>query len=258
MLRLKYAFAIAGLVFFAGSAAAAPSAGKDTCVECHQNTDFMVTNKKLYDYFQRWQASAHGQEDVTCVDCHRGNSKAAAKDAAHSGMIAATGTIGFKQIPKVCGECHENLYKAYITSKHYKHLEKKREEDQGPQCVTCHGSVSAKALDVNTVKSTCENCHNKEKDIRPEVPQKAEVLLNDLNSIRAFTRFISIRGSAEDVAYGKKVLQPKIDDLATTWHTFDLKKIEPATKLLYDQAKGKRNELKSRKGGNKDADAKKP
>ena len=32
---------------------------KDSCVECHGKTSFLVTNKKLYNYFQRWRSSSH-------------------------------------------------------------------------------------------------------------------------------------------------------------------------------------------------------
>ena len=68
------------LLFIAAMAVALPGAAlaatsTDACVNCHQNPDFMVTNKKLYDYFQQWRASTHGQEDVSCSDCHGGNSK---------------------------------------------------------------------------------------------------------------------------------------------------------------------------------------
>lgn len=225
-------------------------AAEEACVECHKSTDFMVTNKKLYDYFQRWQASAHGQEDVACSDCHGGNAKSARKEVAHKGMLGLPGQpLSFKQVPKICGDCHEDLYNSYVTSKHFEHLDKKKQVEQGPNCVTCHGSVSAKALDVTSVRATCENCHNQKTKNNPEIPAKAEGLLNELNAIRAFSRYIAIRGTPAEVTEGKKVLHPKIESLAVTWHTFDLKKIEPDTKALLDYAKEKRSAIKSRRKG---------
>lgn len=227
---------------------ALPAGADEACVECHKSSDFMVTNKKLYDYYQRWQASAHGQEDVTCSDCHGGNAKAARKEAAHAGMAGRPEQpLTHKQVPKVCGGCHEDLYKSYVTSKHYQHLDKKKQVEQGPNCVTCHGSVSAKALDVTSVRGTCENCHNQKTKNNPDIPLKAEGLLNDLNSIRAFSRYVAIRGTPAEVAEGKKVLLPKIDSLAVTWHTFDLKQIEPDTKVLLEYAKEKRTTIKTRR-----------
>jgi len=229
---------------------------RDSCVECHKNPDFMVTNKKIYDYFQRWVASPHGQEDVTCSDCHNGDPGAADKQAAHAEMRASggsPGTVSFQDVPKICGECHEDNYNAYIKSKHFKHLVKESQDGQGPNCVTCHGSVSAKAPDVNTVREICVNCHNKKSDNHPDIPQKAEGLLNDLNTIRAFTRFIGIRGDSKDIDFSKNVLQPKVDTLAITWHTFDLKNIEPATSELLTQAKEKRNEMRLKRPARKGA-----
>ena len=230
--------------------AATPASAKDECVECHKNPEFMVTNKKLYDYYQNWQASAHGGEEATCADCHKGNPRTKNKDEAHKNMLRGKGgeLVDFQQIPKMCGGCHEKLYKSYVTSRHYKKLLDQKAEQQGPHCVTCHGSVSAKALDVTTVRATCEKCHTEEKNNHPATPRRAEELLNELNTIRAYTRFVTVRGDAADVQYAKKVLQPKIEALAVTWHTFDLKNIEPASHDLLNLAKQKRKEITVRKG----------
>jgi hypothetical protein len=45
--------------------AEAPAKAKDSCVACHRNPDFLVQNKKLYDYFRDWQLSIHQQNDVS-------------------------------------------------------------------------------------------------------------------------------------------------------------------------------------------------
>ena len=34
--------------------AESPAKGEDSCVACHRNPDFLVRNKKLYDYFRDW------------------------------------------------------------------------------------------------------------------------------------------------------------------------------------------------------------
>jgi formate-dependent nitrite reductase cytochrome c552 subunit len=204
----------------------------------------MVTNKKLYDYFQLWRASTHGQEDVNCVDCHGGNAKLTDKGSAHASMPGGgMGAVSFRNIPKTCGSCHSDLYNAYTKSKHFKHLVKKQEEDQGPNCVTCHGSLNAKALNVNTVRNTCIKCHNAKTNNHPDIPLKAEGLLNDLNTIRAYNRFNSIRGDAATVAEAKKNLDPRVRSLAQTWHSFDLAKIEGEMAAVLKMAKEKRDSL---------------
>jgi hypothetical protein len=55
------------------SPSAAEEVAVDTCVDCHSTPTFLVTNRKLFDYFQKWTSSLHKQEGVTCVDCHGGD-----------------------------------------------------------------------------------------------------------------------------------------------------------------------------------------
>ena len=43
---------------------------EESCITCHRDPDFLVTNRKLYDYYQDWKLSIHAQEDITCSDCH--------------------------------------------------------------------------------------------------------------------------------------------------------------------------------------------
>jgi len=67
--------------------AEAPATVKDSCVACHRNPDFLVQNKKLYDYFRDWQLSIHQQNDVSCSDCHGGNPEIADQQGAHGGEV---------------------------------------------------------------------------------------------------------------------------------------------------------------------------
>ena len=45
------------LPFAEGEASAADA--PNSCVECHGNPDFLVTAKKLFDYYQEWEISIH-------------------------------------------------------------------------------------------------------------------------------------------------------------------------------------------------------
>jgi hypothetical protein len=126
--------------------AEAAEGAKDSCVDCHSDPDLLVKNKKLYDYFQEWSASVHKQEEVSCSDCHGGNPDVDDKDAAHGGDLtgaAATSSVNFRNIPSMCGECHDEMYDAFRKSEHFEHLLAKKQEEQGPTCVTCHGSISS-------------------------------------------------------------------------------------------------------------------
>ncbi len=221
----------------------------DSCVDCHGNPNFIVTNKKLFDYFQEWDKSIHRQEDITCSDCHGGNPEVSSKKKAHGGKggrLRMQNAVNFQNIPSTCGQCHDDIYDGYRLSNHFKHLKIKKQVKQGPNCVTCHGSLNAVALNVNTVKQTCTLCHNTETGNSAWIPKKAEWLLNKYLSIHRLFRFVSIRADDEQTRQFVKDISDNIQALAEDWHKFDLASFEGKTKALLDLLKTKRNEIRMR------------
>ena len=235
---------ICGFIFLGyGSVALA----KDTCINCHRNPDFVVTNKKLFDYFKEWNLSIHAQEGVSCSDCHGGNPEASKKNTAHGGKGGTQkmqSAVNFRNIPETCGQCHDNILDSYHKSNHFRHLKIRKQEQQGPNCVTCHGSLNSVALNVNTVKQTCLICHNPKSGNHPEIPEKAEWLLNKFLSIHRLFRYVTVRGdSAQDRDYVKKV-NIKIESLSEDWHKFDLTNFQKEVTQTLDSLKAKRNEIR--------------
>jgi hypothetical protein len=232
--------------FCEGEGAAAGT--RDSCVDCHSNPDFFVTAKKLYDYYQDWDVSIHRQEDVSCEDCHGGNSSARDKKGAHgtevSGGLGAGSPVSFENIPSTCGGCHDDIYEGFRKSNHFAHLVDKKQEQQGPNCVTCHGSINATVLNVNTVKKTCLRCHNEETKNHPEIPDEASETLNLFLSIQRYYRYIGIRGEPVDTQTFFAVMDKRVRDLSVLWHTFDLPKIDTETRLVLGQLKAKRAEVR--------------
>jgi formate-dependent nitrite reductase cytochrome c552 subunit len=219
---------------------------KDSCVECHGSTSFLVTNKKLYDYFQRWSSSVHKQEEVTCVDCHGGNPRSPDKEKAHGGDLdeaQANSTVNFRNIPKTCGGCHEDIYQGFRESTHFEHVVSKDQEDQGPTCVTCHGSINVAVLNVNTVEETCRNCHNQETENSPENAEEARALLNRFLSIHRYYRYITRRGDPAETKRFFEEFDVQIHDLSVTWHTFDLDAIDEKTEAVLQKLRAKREEV---------------
>ena len=219
---------------------------KESCINCHASSDFLVTNKKLYDYFQEWRASLHGQEGISCYDCHGGDAKSTDKEKAHGKAMmpnATASAVNFENVPKTCGSCHDDQLMAYKKSNHFEHLKRENMEKRGPNCVTCHGSLNSKKLNVNTVAEVCEQCHNTKSENHPEIPEKATALLNDYNTINGFRRFIRRRGNAVEMAPYLQQLDQDILKLSTTWHYFDLEKIEKQTQKLLVSTKEKRDAL---------------
>ncbi len=220
----------------------------DSCVTCHQNPDFLVTNKKLYDYFQTWRASIHGQEGVSCTDCHGGRVDAASQATAHGTMSGSSGgetAVSFSRIPSTCGNCHEDFLQAYRKSRHFQLLKAGEKGLIGPNCVTCHGSLDARAPNVRSVRDTCQQCHNSVSGKYPEIPGQAEILLNDLNAIRGFRRYVSRRAKPEKVVELLPVFDAGIEDLARLWHGFDLEDIDADTRKLLEFALAKQQEVRA-------------
>jgi nitrate/TMAO reductase-like tetraheme cytochrome c subunit len=219
------------------------------CVECHSNPDFLVTAKKLYDYFQEWEVSVHRQEDVSCEDCHGGNSEVRDKKRAHgtevSGGLTVGSAVSFENIPSTCGGCHGDIYEGFRQSNHFAHLRKKKQEKQGPNCVTCHGSINATVLNVNTVQEACQRCHNEETGNHPELPAKASELLDRFLSIHRYYRYIGIRGDPVDTQAFFAVMDQRLRDLSVLWHTFDLPTIDKETRFILDLLKAKRAEVRN-------------
>jgi len=169
---------------------------------------------------------------VTCADCHGGDPEAGDKEAAHRGDVSASrwqSAVHFENIPETCGECHREIFEGYHRSSHFEHLISLEEEVQGPTCVTCHGSITATALNVNTVREACAHCHNPESKDHPEIPDQAQLLLDKLLSIHRATRTISLRGNPQETRAFFRSLDPKIRELSVSWHTFDLEQIREKT-----------------------------
>jgi nitrate/TMAO reductase-like tetraheme cytochrome c subunit len=234
------------LLSLASGKSSSTEEAEDSCVECHGKASFLVTNKKLYDYFRRWGSSIHKQEGVTCVDCHGGNSVSSDKEKAHGGDLdeaRASSAVNFRNIPQTCGECHEDIYKGFRESTHFEHLVTENQEDQGPTCVTCHGSINVAALNVDTVEETCRACHNEETANGPENAQEARALLNRFLSIHRYYRYITVRSDPAETKPFFSQVDAQIRDLSATWHTFDLDAIGEKTEAVLHALKEKREDI---------------
>lgn len=232
----------------AGALGAEP---KNSCEACHLDPDFLVTNKKLYDYYREWDVSIHKQEGVTCDDCHGGDPRAADKAVAHGAGVKSSDPasgIYYKNVPETCGTCHDDILDGFRESEHFAHVEKKKKDsEQGPTCVTCHGSINSEVLSVNTVEAACARCHNEEHDNHPENPEKARAILNRFLSIQRFYRYIGVNGEPQEVKGFFETMDPKLRALVVTWHTFDLKEIEQATESVLATLRAKRDEIRRRR-----------
>ncbi len=238
---------IVAVVCLPSFAAASAPKSEGSCLVCHSAPDFLVTNKKLYDYYQEWSRSIHKREEVTCSDCHGGNPDVADKAGAHGGELGggeASSAVNFQNIPRTCGQCHDQIYDAYRESKHFEHLVENQEEQQGPNCVTCHGSINVEVLNVETVSDSCARCHNEETEIQSEVPDRAERVLHGVVFVDRFYRYVAMEESATGSREFFNQVDRKIDRLSVVWHTFDLDDLEEKTRTIFELLSEKHRKLR--------------
>ncbi len=55
-----------------------------SCVDCHKDEKFRIQDKKVFDYFKKWEGSLHDMAGVTCQDCHGGDPSKAIKEEVHA------------------------------------------------------------------------------------------------------------------------------------------------------------------------------
>ena len=212
------------------------SSAADTCIECHKSDKFRIQNKALFDYYNNWKDSIHDIAGVVCKDCHGGDPAKHDKKEAHKNNYTSLTSIdksSFRQIPARCGECHESVLNYYKKSKHYKALV---ENETGPLCSTCHGSMNVEVYYTSIVTWTCKECHNEYTGNRPEIVGEADKILHRLNVSRAFKNWVSIYyadSKPEKVSEMNQLYQ----DVADSWHKFDFAQLDEKSQQLLTSLK---------------------
>jgi hypothetical protein len=222
-------------------------AAEDGCVSCHGDPSFAVRNKKLFDYFQKWQASTHAANGVTCSDCHGGDASAKDKDQAHGKTLEAGqpgSQVFYKNIPKVCGRCHTEIYDSFTQSKHYQRL---TEQGVGPNCVTCHGSLNTTVLTPSKIATVCERCHNDETGNHPDFPERARQIRRHNMMIGSYLKWVgayfdSIGKPEEMVPFYEQVNHQRI-----AWHTFNLDQARDTSDAILSRLREKEQEIEKAK-----------
>ncbi len=202
---------------------ASPAYSVESCVICHSSSEFMVKNKKLFEYFNSFQQSIHGVIGLECSDCHGGVVGTDDLAEAHVGVMDP---VRFDNIPAMCGECHEDQRDSFYESRHYKLL---MDDGSAPNCVTCHGAMDMDFYFTSLVRTTCTFCHNPSEGIAPEVPDRAEYILSKMNVIKGYRAFVK-KFQKDEVALAS--IEESYARLTESWHLFDLHRVEVETEFL--------------------------
>jgi hypothetical protein len=246
---LSNSFIMASIAFFFATFFIVTGASSEnianSCIQCHSNPAFRITNKKLYKYFRDWELSIHALEKITCVDCHGGNPNNTDKEESHGKDIQQLLTpVKYERISVTCGKCHKENAKNYKKSKHYRILTAKGDSSRlTPTCVTCHSSINTSIPKPDDIAEICTSCHNPVTENHPEVPEFASYLIERLSFINYYTRYLISRGvMKEDPQFSKKINE-EFSGLSHVWHTLELDRIEEKTLQIRTMLLQRRKEL---------------
>ncbi len=204
----------------------------DSCIQCHSNPSFLVTDKKLYKYFRDWESSTHALENITCTDCHGGDPSKTDKKNAHGKDIQQILTpVKYDQISVTCGKCHQDNADSFRKSRHYRILtETDHSTRYTPTCVTCHGSINTSIPRPDDIAKICTSCHNAITENNPEIPEAVSYLIERLMFINYYTRVHIFNKNVlkKDPEFFTRI-KDEFSELSQIWHTLDLNKIEEKT-----------------------------
>ncbi len=138
-----------GILAMLGISMASTAFSAENCSSCHEKS-----NPGLY---LQWKNSAHGKNDVSCLDCHQADPKDV--DAfEHNGATVATLVT-----PKDCGKCHAKIEEETSNSYHA----------HAGEILDSNDAYLAHAAGGEPIAIVgCESCHGGKIKIDPQAPNK--------------------------------------------------------------------------------------
>jgi len=200
-----------------GAVGLAPLEEPPHCTACHIRLQQDPTWAHSYE---DWEESIHASFDISCVNCHGGDSEAEVAEEAHLGM----GLTGARDpdsndhrlvLSEGCGNCHPNERAGFRVSPHYRALQAGK---HAADCTTCHGAVGGHVLTPETIAATCRQCHTSEGP--GGTVSVAETLLEYTRRVRMALVFPE-PGQALTGSDRERV-DEAISAAMAAWHEFDL------------------------------------
>jgi len=154
------------LVLASTPAWAADSAKEqEECLGCHGDPKVDPGDLKggeklpLFVDKELFARSVHGQQGLTCTDCHQGKKP----DHATGEALPFTRRELSRDHAKVCASCHEEVATVFAKSVHGRQLEA---TGDGPACTDCHGVHTITRPSENELvlrtPDVCGKCHTNE------------------------------------------------------------------------------------------------
>lgn len=122
-----------------------------TCAACHSNPERVPAGYPT-NQFSDWSESAHGRaltnelnnRSATCASCH----------GSHSALPP-----GVREIPNVCGKCHQLVRQEYFSGPHSNMA---RAGGREGSCLGCHANHATEMPPLGQVSDLCATCHEED------------------------------------------------------------------------------------------------
>lgn len=162
---IKIVLLSVGFVWFAlAPSYSQTNSPNDGCARCHATRD--DASRRIVVLHRQ---SSHGQANLNCAACHRGDAAQADKAEAHAGMIAKPQA---NVLLATCGRCHAAPLAQFKASRHFQ----TREGEPRLDCAECHGVHSiGRPAETFSLAQYCASCHGLE--YLPALPQPLQDLL---------------------------------------------------------------------------------
>lgn len=209
------------------------AAAENGCVHCHET----ITAPSMRQFHQDWKDSIHSRRGITCENCHRGDPGKGTREEAHRGVYGSMdpkSSVYYTRIPALCGSCHKAEYDEFSTSRHYRDFVTL---GVGPNCVTCHDSMSTKIIRADQIEVFCAVCHNAKADLLPGVTSHARAVMEQMEATARKMRqaeavLIRAEKAGKDEARARGFLslaRKEFSACKQDWHAFQLNRV--ATRL---------------------------
>lgn len=121
----------------------------ETCARCHSDPGRFGGDMGT-EQFAEWITSAHGiglleghnDRSATCADCH----------GSHTALVP-----GVREIPNVCGKCHQLVREAYFAGAHREQIAAATRE---AGCIGCHENHRTEMPPFSDIALICQDCHD--------------------------------------------------------------------------------------------------
>lgn len=150
----------------AGRAHASPApvlpSDNDSCLFCHSEPNMIIEvgadQALLTIDGDRFNASAHGQEQVACLDCHVANSKFPHPEYDKSSLREFSYSI-YTATKAACKDCHADAAQSAMSGVHEQTLD--AGNHNAAMCADCHNPhYDAGAADRSETPDVCARCHS--------------------------------------------------------------------------------------------------